>query len=229
MKRRNGDPEQSEYKHYVSCFLKRSMAPLPLTSTMTRRKQANTPLLPLLHPVVYKLLRWRTDHRRHRLGVNRVPFIGVDTARGPIRQPKHGWGRGRPMLSEPLRLTRSPGSLQTTVKLGKLPENMSPCVCDIRVSGGKSADVQYEVARRSLHVVLIQILQTLQQLGAEVKFSRLRTFSYILHCVPYWWATFNTFGPNLQMDLQSNNLFWFIAQISTLLISAEHLAISTSS
>lgn len=46
MKGRNGDPEQSECKHYVSCFLKRSMAPLPLTSTMTRRKQADTPLLP---------------------------------------------------------------------------------------------------------------------------------------------------------------------------------------
>lgn len=128
MKGRNGDPEQSESKHYVFYFLKRSMAPLPLTSTMTRRKQANTPLLPLLHPVVYELLRWRTDHRRHRLGVNRVPFIGVDTAGGPIRQPKHGWGRGRPMLSEPLQLTRSLGTLQTTVKLGKLPENMSPCV-----------------------------------------------------------------------------------------------------
>lgn len=127
MKGRNRDPQQSESKHYVSCFLKRSMAPLPLTFTMTRRKQADPPPLPVLHPVVYELLRWRTDHRRHRLGVNRVPFIGVDTAGGPIRQPKHGWGRGRPMLSEPLQLTRSLGTLQTTVKLGKLPENMSPC------------------------------------------------------------------------------------------------------
>lgn len=82
----------------------------------------------LLHPAVYELLRWRTYHRRHRLGVNRAPFIGVDTAGGPIRQPEHGWGRGRPMLSEPLRLTRLLGTLQTSVKLGKLPENMSPCV-----------------------------------------------------------------------------------------------------
>lgn len=44
MKGRNGDPEQSECKHYVFCFLKRSVAPLPLTSTMTRGKQADTPL-----------------------------------------------------------------------------------------------------------------------------------------------------------------------------------------
>lgn len=44
MKGRNGDPEQSECKHYVFCFLKQSVAPLPLTSTMTRRKQEDTPL-----------------------------------------------------------------------------------------------------------------------------------------------------------------------------------------
>lgn len=90
MKGGNRGPEQSESKHYAFCFLKRSMALLPLTSTMTRRKQVDTRLLPIPHPVVYELLRWRTDHRRHRLGVNRVPFIGVDTAGGPIRQPKHG-------------------------------------------------------------------------------------------------------------------------------------------
>lgn len=54
MKARNGDPEPTECKHYVSRFLKRFKAPLPLTSTMTRRKQADTPLLPLLRPVVYE-------------------------------------------------------------------------------------------------------------------------------------------------------------------------------
>lgn len=175
MKGRNGDPEQSESKHYVFCFLKWSMAPLPLTSTMTRRKQADTPLLPVLHPVVYKLLRWRTDHRRHRLGVNRVPFIGVDTAGGPIRQPKHGWGRGRPMLSEPSnslagwKLCRLPWNWASSLKICR-------SVCDIRVSGGKSADVQYEVARKSSNVVPIQILWALWQLGTEVEFTKLRTF-----------------------------------------------------
>lgn len=86
----------------------------------------------LLHPAVYGLLRWRTYHRRHRLGVNRVPFIWVDTAGGPIRQPRHGWGRGRPMLSQPLRLTHSLGTLQTSVKLGKLPEkNVALCVISV--------------------------------------------------------------------------------------------------
>lgn len=175
MKGRDGDPEQSESKHYVFCFLKRSMAPLPLTSTVTRRKQADTPLLPVLHPVVYKLLRWRTDHRRHRLGVNRVPFIGVDIAGGPIRQPKHGWGTGRPMLSEPSnslagwKRCRLPWNWASSLKICR-------CVCDIRVSGGKSADVQYEVARKSLNVVPIQILWALRQLGTEVEFTKLRTF-----------------------------------------------------
>lgn len=101
---------------------------LPLTSTMTRRKQTDTPRLSLLHPVVHVLLRWGTDHGRHRLGVNRVPFIWLDAAGGPIRQPKRGWGRGRPMLSQPLKLTSSLGTLQTTVKLIKLPEKMSPYV-----------------------------------------------------------------------------------------------------
>lgn len=98
---------------------------LPLTSTMTRRKQTDTPHLSPLHPVAHVLLRWGMDHGRHRLGVNRVPFIWLDAAGGPIRQPKHGWGRGRPMLSQHLKLTSSLRTLQTTVKLIKLPEKMS--------------------------------------------------------------------------------------------------------
>lgn len=101
---------------------------LPLTSTMTRRKQTDTPCLSLLYSVVYVLLRWGTDHGRHRLGVNRVPFIWLDAAGGPIRQPKRGWGRGRPMLSQSLKLTSLLGTLQTTVKLIKLPEKMSQYV-----------------------------------------------------------------------------------------------------
>ncbi len=113
---------QSETKHYVFCFLKRFMPLLPLTSTMTRKKQTDTPRLSLLHPVAHMLLRWGTDHGRHRLGVNRVPFIWLDAAGGPIRQSKRGWGRGRPMLSQPLKLTSLLGTLQTTVKLIKLPE-----------------------------------------------------------------------------------------------------------
>lgn len=100
----------------------------PLTSTMTRRKQADTPRLPLPHSVTHVLLRWGTDHGRHRLGVNRVPFIWLDAAGGPIRQLKRGWGRGTPMLSQPLQLTPSLGTLQTTVKLIKLPEKMSQFV-----------------------------------------------------------------------------------------------------
>lgn len=102
---------------------------LPLTSTMTRRKQTNTPRLSLPHPVAHVLLRWRTDHGRHRLGVNRVPFIWLDAAGGPIRQPKRVWGRGRPMLSQPPKLTSSLETLQTTVKLIKLPEkDVAVCV-----------------------------------------------------------------------------------------------------
>lgn len=121
---RKGELAQSETKHYVLCFLKRFMPLLPLTSTMTRRKQTDTPHLSPLHPVAHVLLRWGMDHGRHRLGVNRVPFIWLDAAGGPIRQPKHGWGRGRPMLSQRLKLTSSLRTLQTTVKLIKLPEKM---------------------------------------------------------------------------------------------------------
>lgn len=128
---------QSETKHYVFCFLKRFMPLLPLTSTMTRRKQTDTPRLSLLHPVAHTLLRWGTDHGRHRLGVNRVPFIWLDAAGGPIRQSKRGWGRGRPMLSQPLKLTSSLGTLQTTVKLIKLPEKRCRSMCEWHVKGGK--------------------------------------------------------------------------------------------
>lgn len=131
------EPEQSQTKHSVFCFLKRLMPLPPLTSTTTGRKQADAPRLPPpLHPVTHVPPRWGTDHGRHRLGVNRVPFIWLDAAGGPIRQPERGWGRGRPMLSRPLQLTPSLGTLQTTVKLIKLPEKMSPrarvCERDVR-------------------------------------------------------------------------------------------------
>lgn len=126
---RRRELQQSETKHYVFCFLKRFMPLLPLTYTMTRRKQTDTPRLSLLHPVVHVLPRWGTDHGRHRLGVNRVPFIWLDAAGGPIRQPKRGWARGRSMLSQPLKLTSSLGTLQTTVKLIKLPwKDVAVCV-----------------------------------------------------------------------------------------------------
>lgn len=129
---------QSETKHYVFCFLKRFMPLLPLTSTMTRRKQTDTPRLSLLHPVAHVLLRWGTDHGRHRLGVNRVPFIWLDAAGGPIRQPKRGWGRGRPTLSQPLKLTSSLGTLQTTVKLIKLPrKDVAVCVSGMSKDGNE--------------------------------------------------------------------------------------------
>lgn len=101
---------------------------LPLTSTTTRRKQTDTPFLRLLHSVMRPPLRWGTDHGRHRLGVNRVPFIWLDAAGGLIRRAERGWGRGRPMLSQPLKVTSSLGTLQTTVKLIKLPKKMSQCV-----------------------------------------------------------------------------------------------------
>lgn len=107
-----------------------------------------------VHPVAHVPPRWGTDHGRHRLGVNRVPFIWLDAAGGPIRQPKRGWGRGRPMLSRPLQLTPSLGTLQTTVKLIKLPEKMSPRVCASGMSeGGKSGGAAYEEACRSAAVV----------------------------------------------------------------------------
>lgn len=98
------------------------MSPLPLTSTMTRRKRMDTPRFSLLRPVARLLPRWGTDDGRHRLGVNRVPFIWLDAAGGPIRQPKRGWGKGDARCyHSPFKLTSSLGTPQTTVKLIRLP------------------------------------------------------------------------------------------------------------
>lgn len=96
-------------------------------------------------PVAAALPRWGMDHGRHRLGVNRVPFIWLDAAGGPIRQPKCGWGRGRPMLSQPLKLTSSLGIRQTTVKLIKLPRKL----CERHAKGRKWGPLLHEDTFRS--------------------------------------------------------------------------------
>lgn len=129
---RKGELAQSETKYSVFCFLKRLMPLLPLTSTMTRRKQTDTSPLPPLHPVVHVLPRWGTDHRRHRLGVNRVPFIWLDAAGGQIRQPKHGWGRGRSMVSQPLKLNFLAGNSADYREIDQTPlKDVAVCVSDM--------------------------------------------------------------------------------------------------
>lgn len=154
---------------------------LPLTSTMTRRKQADTPRLSLLHPVTHVLLRWGTDHGRHRLGVNRVPFIWLDAAGGPIRQLKRGWGRGTPMLSQPLQLTPSLGTLQTTVKLIKLPEKMLQFVW----VACQRKEIRRSAIWRCLQVlncyVTYQILSTVWSLEARVHFEWFCPFLLFCH------------------------------------------------
>lgn len=129
---RKGELAQSETKYFVFCFLKRLMPLLPLTSTMTRRKQTDTSPLPPLHPVVHVLPRWGTDHRRHRLGVSRVPFIWLDAAGGQIRQPKHGWGRGRSMVSQPFKLNFLAGNSADYREIDQTPlKDAAVCVSDM--------------------------------------------------------------------------------------------------
>lgn len=167
---------------------------LPLTSTMTRRKQADTPRLSLLHPVAHVLPRWGTDHGRHRLGVNRVPFIWLDAAGGPIRQPKRVGGRGRPMLSQPLQLTLSLGTLQTTVKLIKLPEKMSQYVWE----ACQSREIRRSAIWRPLQVlsccVIYQILLTVWSPEARVDFGWFSPFLLFFHTFVFWSAPFTFFS-----------------------------------
>lgn len=178
---RKRELEQSETKHYVFCFLKRLMPPLPLTSAMTRRKQTDTPRLSLLRPVARALPRWGTDHGRHRLGVNRVPFIWLDAAGGPIRQPRRGWGRGRPMLSQPLKLTSSLGTLQTTVKLIKLPEKMSQYVW----AACQRSQMRITAIWRHLHVAVCCVTQQIPKIHFwPVWLTELEFYTSSIHTCP---------------------------------------------
>lgn len=93
---------------------------LPLTSSVTGGKQAD--ISPSFFLIVCEAEMGRahqrcgTDHRRHRLGVNRVPFLWWGAAGGTIREPELGHGRGGPTLSKHFKQNFYQAALQTVMK-----------------------------------------------------------------------------------------------------------------